>query len=382
MISISCITKFHSFNLAEQLQRKNLSPTLYTSFSSKKNHFLKHFVGRRDNENVDSRNIKTNIPLAILFKSSKNKLTAIKKFDSWVARQINKSSPKIFIGWSNSSLESIKASKNKNVITILERGSCHILFQTEILEEEYDLYGKKFIRSTETIEREMQEYEMSDYISTPSKFAAGTIQARGISKEKILINPYGSQPKNFQAMMTDFSIEHPLQILYLGNLSIAKGIRYLIEALSLLDFPYKLQCVGSIHPSIEDYLKQCKSEHIHYHGFVNHYKLNAIINTCHVAVQPSIQEGLSMVIPQILSCGLPVIATTNTGGDELIINGENGFIIPIRDSGSIATSLAYYNNKRTLLETIRNTAFKEKKNTRTWDDYGNTYMKNLEKIIT
>ena len=33
-----------------------------------------------------------------------------------------------------------------------------------------------------------------------------------------------------------------------------------------------------------------------------------------------------MVQPQAMACGLPIICTTNSGGEELVDDGENGFI--------------------------------------------------------
>ena len=42
-----------------------------------------------------------------------------------------------------------------------------------------------------------------------------------------------------------------------------------------------------------------------------------------------------------MACGVPVIATTNTGGPDVITDGKDGFIVPIRDAGAIAERLEY-----------------------------------------
>jgi len=45
----------------------------------------------------------------------------------------------------------------------------------------------------------------------------------------------------------------------------------------------------------------------------------------------SIEEGLALVQAQAMACGIPVIATTNTGAENLFSDGIEGFIVPIRD---------------------------------------------------
>ena len=88
-----------------------------------------------------------------------------------------------------------------------------------------------------------------------------------------------------------------------------------------------------------------------------------------------------MVIPQILSCGIPVIATTNTGGGEFIIDGFNGYIIPICNPLIIREkiNLLYYDRK--LLNDIKLNLINSSMNGLQWDEYGDRYINFLNKII-
>jgi glycosyltransferase involved in cell wall biosynthesis len=52
-------------------------------------------------------------------------------------------------------------------------------------------------------------------------------------------------------------------------------------------------------------------------------------------------EGFGHVILEGMSLGLPVIATPNTGGRDVIQNGLNGFLVPIRNSAAIAGKLEW-----------------------------------------
>ena len=52
MVTISCITKFHAFNLAEQLERNALLSRLYTAYASQKHIYVEKFVKRVDKEKI------------------------------------------------------------------------------------------------------------------------------------------------------------------------------------------------------------------------------------------------------------------------------------------------------------------------------------------
>ena len=78
------------------------------------------------------------------------------------------------------------------MVTILERGSTHILFQNMILKEEYKKFGKEFSIHPAVIKKELQEYKEADYISVPSFFVRDSFTAQGIQEEKLLVNPFGS----------------------------------------------------------------------------------------------------------------------------------------------------------------------------------------------
>src|SRR5260370_30533798 len=54
-----------------------------------------------------------------------------------------------------------------------------------------------------------------------------------------------------------------------------------------------------------------------------------------VMALPSVEEGLGLVLAQSMACGVPNIATTNTGAEDLFADGNEGFIVPPRDSSAI-----------------------------------------------
>jgi glycosyltransferase involved in cell wall biosynthesis len=81
-----------------------------------------------------------------------------------------------------------------------------------------------------------------------------------------------------------------------------------------------------------------------------------------------------MVQAQAMACGCPVIASRNTGGDDLFSDGQEGFIVPIRDVDALANrlqQLADQPEKRTLMG---QRALQRVQGLGGWRDYGERAM--------
>ena len=383
MVIVSCIKKFHAFALSEQLERKNILTKFFTSYAFQKNTILKKIVNRIDKENIDPNKISTNSLSAFRVKFFKDDFLNLEYFDNWVSTKIqNHSEAKFFIGWSAMSLNSLFIAKKRGLITILERGSSHIKFQDQILKKEYSKFGLPFKIDQRVINKELKEYEIADYISIPSNFVKNSFLQMGIPEKKLIVNNYGVS--NYFSSNASINKSDKFIILYLGTISIRKGLVYLFDALSDLRIPenkFEVRFIGQIDPEMELLKKKYTKLNWRWLGKVNHYELSKLIVECDVAVQPSLEEGLSMVIPQILACGVPVISTTNTGGEDLIMNEKNGFIIPICSSEKIKEKILLLYNDSNLLEKMKNQTKISNQNKLNWDLYGERYYNNLLNII-
>ncbi len=383
MTIISCITKFHAFALAEQLDKRNLLSSFYTSFAYQKNSFFRLFTNRIDKEQINRSYIQTRIPIAIGSKLYNNDFFWMEKFDQWVSNKLKQEKNySTFIGWSGMSLHAIRQAKNEGKVTILERGSSHILYQNKILNEEYRKFGINYQINRSVIKKELKEYEEADYIAVPSLFVKNSFIEYGIDHKKLFHNPYGVSSYFAKQENSNLSKTNCFRILYLGSTTIRKGLIYLYEALNSLKIPknqYEVWFIGSVAEEMKLTIKQYQQVNWKFFGHINHYELAKFISSCDIAIQPSIEEGLSMVIAQILSCGIPIIATTNSGAQDIIDDGVNGFIIPIRSANDIKEKIEYLFNNKEKLNGMKISA----KNTKNimWIDYGNRYSNFLEKIV-
>jgi glycosyltransferase involved in cell wall biosynthesis len=58
-----------------------------------------------------------------------------------------------------------------------------------------------------------------------------------------------------------------------------------------------------------------------------------------VFVLASLSEGISNAVLEAMACGLPIVTTDCGGMREAITDGVEGFVVPVRDSESMANAL-------------------------------------------
>lgn len=81
-----------------------------------------------------------------------------------------------------------------------------------------------------------------------------------------------------------------------------------------------------------------------------------------------------MVLLQAMACGLPVLCTTNTGGEDIIREGVDGFVVPIRDVDALKAKIQWaYDHRSQCLEMGR-AAREHVSSGLSWDDYGDRIL--------
>jgi alpha-maltose-1-phosphate synthase len=244
----------------------------------------------------------------------------------------------LFLFYNGCGLESARRLRHSGVIRVVEVVNSHVLQQDEILREEHRIAGVRYdgIYPREIATR-TAEYEEVDYILCPSEFVRQSFLTRGFSPERIIKNTFGfEQPAAEPEAKRDDGV---FRVLYVGSLSVRKGLRYLIEAFNQFEHPRKeLVLVGpDARPTGLENLTLPDS--VRRTGVLKGSALASAYASASAFVLPSVEEGLALVMAEALSYGLPVIATANTGAEDLFLNGKEGFVVPIRSSKAIAEGL-------------------------------------------
>jgi glycosyltransferase involved in cell wall biosynthesis len=379
-ITISVSGRFHAFDLARQLYNYGVLHRLITSyprFKAMEWGIPKHLIESEVSIELLKRGW-SKLPEAI--KSKQDPSYYINNCYDQLAKSKVPRDTDIFIGWSGSSYNSLYQAKKFGAITILERGSTHILYQAKILKEEYKKYNiTPKTAHPKTIKKELKEYSLADYISIPSQFVKDTFIQHGTPRSKLIVNPYGVDLSSFYP--TDKK-DNKFRVIFCGGLTLQKGVHYLLQAfyeLKIEDAEFWL--IGNINPEITNFLKKYKSPNIFLKGTFPQAKLYELYSQGSIFCLTSIQEGLAMVIPQAMACGLPVICTPNSGGGEIVQDGENGFIIPIRDIKSLKEKILILYKNRLRCEEMGVAARNAVKSGYSWDDYGKRAIKNYSRMI-
>lgn len=274
----------------------------------------------------------------------------------------------ILVGWSGGSIRAIRTAKRKGITTIIVRGSSHIQEQRRLLEEEHARFGIPFSFPDEEVERELTEYQEADYIQTNSTFARDTMIARGIGRERILVNNTGTDTSLFRQLDKTDDV---FRVVVAGTLSLRKGSYYLLKAFCELKLPgAELIHLGAvsdeIRPIVQPYLADPA---VKLPGFKPLTELHRYYSQGSVLVMPSIEEGLAQVQAQGMACGLPLICSTNSGGADLAAGGA-GFVVPIRDTDALKDKLSYLYEHREECRHKGETAKRRIREHFTWDAYG------------
>lgn len=364
---LSTPAAFHYPNLAEIIQKKNQLTKIVSGYPLFK---LKNYA--IDNNKINSYGFYQLI-LNFLFKLKiKNEtlinyliLRNLKQIDKIAARYVNYSD--VYLALSGTGLETGRLFKKKNKMYICERSSSHILFAKEILTKEFKKYQIKFNVDKKIIQRELAEYKIADFILVPSLFAKKTFKDRGFKNVKVISFP--SDKKIFYNKGIRNFYDKKFRIVFVGGLTLRKGIPYLLDAFSKLKLKNsELHLIGSQSVETNLFRDKLLNKNIFLHGHKKHREINDFLNKCHIFVMPSLEEGAAISVAQAMNTGLPVIVTENTGWKEIVNKNNNGFVVKPMNSNQIFTKLKYLDKNRKLLENFSKNSLKYSKN-KSWRNY-------------
>lgn len=359
--------KFHHFEVAREFNKLNMLDKIICGYPWFK---LKNFGVPK--EKIISLSLNTILSRYINDGWLKDYLNInqFKKIDNATKKYLNDNT--VFLGLSGSSLSTGLEAKKRNILYICERASTHIIYQNNVLINEYKELKLKYKQINKWfIERELEEYEAADLILTPSNFVKKTFIEKGIKKVEAL--NYGVDTTKFYPLNIKKEDKY-FNIIFVGQLSVRKGLHYIFEMYKKLNNKnIKLHIIGtntSDTHSLKKKIKGYDKEKIIFYGHQNQEKLNILFNKSDLFVLPSIEEGMAIVTLQSIASGCPVVVTENTGSKEFVDKYNCGKVISSDKISSLSDVVSeLIENKDKLNEFRENTKMASNYN---WSEYVKT----------
>lgn len=247
--------------------------------------------------------------------------------------------------------------------------------ESELLPD-WSLTMPALIDSDTKLARKDDELKLANHIIVASQFTANTLEEAPFPLAPISVIPYGCPPVTTAPMTADR--KQPLKVLYVGSLSQRKGLSYLLQAVESLGDSVELTLIGKR-------VADCKPldaalQKYNWIESLPHEQILEAMQSHDVFVFPSLFEGFGLVITEALSQGMPIIATSHTCAPDIIQDGKEGFIVPIRDAAAIATKLECLANDRDLLAEMQSAALETASRT-TWQNYSNKLVETVQAAL-
>ncbi len=275
-----------------------------------------------------------------------------------------------FYGYEDTSATTFEAAKRKGMKCLYDLPIMYHQTSRRILTEEAELFPEfknslsAAVEPQWRIDRKEQELELADHIFVASTITNNSLLEIGVPQDRITVIPYGSPCEYYKVYKKK---DTTFRAMFAGLNGARKGIHYLMRAwkeLKLKDS--ELMLVGGVQFP-EDWFRK-NLDGINYIQNVPHKLLNRYYCQASVFVFPSLVEGFGMVLLEAMACGLPIIATPNTAGPDLIEDGKEGFIIPIRDVEALKEKLEWCSENPEALREMGKAARRKAKQL-TWQKY-------------
>jgi alpha-maltose-1-phosphate synthase len=265
-----------------------------------------------------------------------------------MARECRRSTVRAVHAYEDCSLWQFMEAKRLGKACIYDMPICYYAAwdktQSELLRKYPDWLPHKWsptAHDRRRLEQKRQEMALADLTLVPSRYVEATIREFYPDKE-IALAPYGVNDEFWTPGSTNKS--GPLRFIFVGQVSLRKGVPLLIEAWSKAELRNaELVLVGSwmladsklrsLPPGIK-WFPPCSSE-----------ELRDRYRESHVFVFPSFAEGLALVLLEAMACGLPVIASEPSGASEVITAGC-GFVTSPGNLDSLVELLRWFHRYR------------------------------------
>jgi glycosyltransferase involved in cell wall biosynthesis len=257
---------------------------------------------------------------------------ACRAFDAWAAVRLRNAGARAVIACEISALSTFRRARAQGMVTILDAPSIHHRAQDRL---HGTLDSPALHRRIAAVKD--AEIALADHILTVSELARQTYLEAGVPPEKVHALPLGADldlfaPEPRPAPPADITF------LFAGAAIHRKGFDLLLAAFARVTAAVpeaRLRLVGPRGDS-SHLLERHAETPLTVTGPTDQQGLAAELRRADCLVLPSRNDSYGMVVAEALASGVPVLVSGMVGARDLVIEGRNGWVVPVEDVDALA----------------------------------------------
>jgi glycosyltransferase involved in cell wall biosynthesis len=194
-----------------------------------------------------------------------------------------------------------------------------------------------------------QESSLANGWVTASSYTASTLAQNGVPRQQIHVVPYGVDFEEYACRDRSPSARAPFRVVWVGNMTQRKGLSYFLEAVGAIPQENLEVLVCGNYAIERQVIQEYGIRSIRILRGLATGALTDQMRGCDLFVLPSLAEGFGHAILEAMALGLPVLTTANTCAPDVLVDGEHGFVVPVRDNAALAKAITWGRSHRAQL---------------------------------
>ncbi|HSS47967.1 MAG TPA: glycosyltransferase family 4 protein [Thermoanaerobaculia bacterium] len=275
---------------------------------------------------------------------------ACRLFDRWAAARLRPGAAEAVVACEISALSTFRKAKRLGMTTILDAAATHHSTQDRFhgFSEPTGLHR----RITAVKDAEIS---LADHVLTVSELARRSYLEAGVPPERVYCLPLGTEVDLFAPVSAAVPAGAGTTFVFAGAASRVKGLDLLLAAFARVrcaEPGTRLLVIGP-EGDASSLLGPPAPAGVTVLGALSQAELAARFAEADCLVLPSRNESFGMVVPEALAAGLPVLVSDRVGAAELVLEGQNGWVVPAGDTAALAGRMLDAARRRDELRRMR-----------------------------